>query len=80
MLFRSLFSREAFKNYMHELVPSYDPKTETGLIFNTTIGGGIQDIEIRLPEHLAREEYAARKQRFMDTIFADNRSNLKGAI
>lgn len=77
---KSLFSREAFKNYMHELVPSYDPKTETGLIFNTTIGGGIQDIEIRLPEHLAREEYAARKQRFMDTIFADNRSNLKGAI
>lgn len=77
---KSLFSREAFKNFLHEQVPSYDPVSETGLIFNRTVGGGIGDIEIRLPEHLARNEYTQRKIKFMDSIFADNRSNLKGAI
>ena len=36
----------------------------------------VSDIEITLPEHLKRERYEKRRQRFIDTIYQDNRANI----
>lgn len=69
-----LYDRQDFRNYMHSLHPEYDPVA--GAATNMGWKLGIDDLSISVPPELAKNEYLQRRQKFMDTIFADNRLNL----
>lgn len=69
-----LYDKQQFRDYMHQLHPEYDPVT------GTSIGArrlGIDDIEVSLPPHLAQQDYVQKRQKFLDTIFRDNRLNIQ---
>ena len=63
--------RQYFKDFLD---PTYDPVTRTSC---TPVSLAVSDIEITLPEHIKRERYANRRDRFKASIFADNRMNVK---
>lgn len=68
-----LYDKQEFRNLMHQLHPNYDPYS------GISIGGagrlGIDDIEITLPPHLAQQQYKERKDRFLNSIYANNTAN-----
>ena len=69
-----LYDRQEFRNYMHSLHPEYDPVSGAAASMGWKLG--IDDLSISIPPELAKSEYLQRRQKFMDTIFADNRLNL----
>lgn len=72
-----LYDRQEFRNTMHQLHPNYDPTT------GISIGGagrlGIDDIEITVPQHLRDNDYAKRREKFMNSILANNTINCQMA-
>lgn len=70
-----LYDQKAFRQMLHEINPFYDP--EGGYDRRGVRRLGVDDIEITLPPHLAQKEYVERRQKFMDTIFKDQRCNLQ---
>ena len=68
-----LFDHAKCRELFAKLFPTYDPVTGTSC---APVSMNVSDIEITLPEHLKRERYEKRRQRFIDTIYQDNRANI----
>lgn len=69
------YSKQDFRNTMHSFHPDYDPYTGTTTTPHRSLN--IDDLEISLPPHLAREEYAKRREEFINTIFRNKVSNFE---
>lgn len=78
----SLYSRDYFRQQLNKSNPLYDPITGTTggkLTLNNMSGSrglNIDDMEITLPPHIANDEYAKKREKFMNTILSNTRSNL----
>ena len=78
----SLYNRDYFRQQLNKSNPLYDPVTGTAggkLTLNNMSGShglNIDDMEITLPPHIANDEYAKKREKFMNTILSNTRSNL----
>lgn len=69
-----LYDEQNFRNVLHSYCPQYDPIEGVSLAGVKRLG--VDDIEITLPPHLAKQEYVERRNKFIDSIFKDNRLNI----
>lgn len=76
----SLYSQEYFRNTLHNSNPNYDPITGTAggklTVNNMNRGLNIDDMEVTLPPHIANDEYAKKREKFMNTILSNMSTNL----
>lgn len=76
----SLYSQAYFRDQLHKSNPNYDPLTGTAggklTVNNMSRGLNIDDMEITLPPHIANDEYAKKREKFMNTILSNTSYNL----
>ena len=78
----SLYNKDYFRSELNKSNPLYDPLTGTAggkLTLNNMSGSrglNIDDMEITLPPHIANDEYAKKREKFMNTILSNTRSNI----
>lgn len=75
-----LYNQQYFRDQLHKSNPNYDPLTGTAggklTINNINRGLNIDDMEITLPPHIANDEYAKKREKFMNTILSNTNYNI----